>query len=531
MTENAHRHSPKPAARIRARLARLSAEQIGVILLLGPLTLLLAVELIFALEWRMVHDTPNLHYVAFLIDRFGYVPYRDIFETNTPGTYLFHLAIGKLFGYGDQALRWVDLAWLLALLGTTWAIMRRFGRRVAWGAAVLFGLAYLQQGPDVSLQRDIVGILPVALALLLALSERRNWWGTAVAIGVLFGLTATIKPHLAIGLPLLLIYAALQGGGWRPFLRRLLRLGLLAGAGLLVPVAAALLWIWRLGAWPAFIDLFTNYLPLYLQLGKGHSIVTGTERIFYLLGFYRTLGGFTTWLIPAALGLYLALFLAQLRAPQLRGVVLLAALTLTYSIYPVFSGQFFKYHWLPFLYFVTVTAAFALIPLAAARTSRVQRLFPVVVLGGTLLITPLLAPDFGAQLRGGTPTPPKQGHVDDMAAALREAGQQPGDMVQPLDWTGGAIHAMLLTEARLATPFIYDYYFYHHVSEPYIQNMRQRFITTLEASPPPLIIENSVGARVQGPNTSETFPELREFIAARYRVAVERSGFTVYALR
>ncbi|MCD4654578.1 hypothetical protein K8T06_11695, partial [bacterium] len=75
-------------------------------ILLTLLTLLLLLKAFTTLNWRMEHDTPLLHYTAFLMDKYELVPYRDIFETSMPGTFAFHYSIGKLFGYGDTSFRW-----------------------------------------------------------------------------------------------------------------------------------------------------------------------------------------------------------------------------------------------------------------------------------------------------------------------------------------------------------------------------------------------------------------------------------------
>lgn len=530
-----HDHRSRPS-RLAWRLrSRPQVDRLVLGTLLGLFMLLFIAELFMALEWRMVHDTPNLHYVAFLIDRFDYVPYRDIFETNLPGSYLFHLAIGKLFGYGDRALRLVDAAWLLALLGVTWAALRPFGRRVAWGGAALFGLTYLQLGPTLTLQRDYLGLLPIMTAVWLSTHPRwRQAPLTAFFIGLLFGFTATVKPHLSIGLPLVL--ATTSAYRWRltpeqPRAARLRRLALdtlLAGGGYALPVTAVFLWVWQLGAWPAFQELFSNYLPLYLQLDRSHSIRTGTARLRYLIDAYRTFGGLGVWLGPVALGLYLALFEAPARRPQAPLALLLASLIAAYSLYPALAGQFFSYHWIPLHYFLIVTAALVLTPLPQ-HFDAPRRLLPILVWCAPMLFLLKPAPDFLIQLRGGSPAPPKDGLVDDMVDALRTLGAAPGDSIQPLDWTGGAVHALLISEARLATPYIYDYYFYHHVTEPTIQTMRRRFMAALEAERPRFIVENSVKDSVKGPGASQEFPELRDFLERRYTRAIERNGFTIYA--
>ncbi len=506
-------------------------------LLLGGLSLLLILEMVFSLGWRMEHDTPNLHYVAFLIDRFDMAPYRDIFETNMPGVYLFHLTIGKLFGYGDLAFRWVDVIWLLALLAVTACILWRFGKRVAWAGAVLFGLSYLQFGPSMSLQRDYVGLLPAATAVLIALSSRlTNKKIAYFLVGFFFGLAAALKPHLALGLPVVLLFLLIENvqaanqPNRKTWLLLAFKITLLALAGFLIPLAVTLIWVWRQGVWADFVDLFSNYLPLYLQLDGQHQIVVGFARFSYLLRKYKTLGGFALWLTPAALGVYLVLFKANLGARSRRAAWMLAALTGVYSLYPIFSGQFFDYHWLPFLYFVVGLAALVLVPLSPS-TAWAERLFPLFILIVTLFFMVQTAPNLRKQLLGKPPPPPKDGLVDEIAAALRAAGAEPGDAVQPLDWTGGTMQAMLLTEAKLATPFIYDYYFYHHPSEPVIQELRRQFMSALASEPPPFMIENEEKARVSGPGTTSEFPELRQFIAQNYEVVVSTEKFKIFARR
>ena len=48
--------------------------------------------------WRITHDSVLIQYITLLIDEFGRAPYTEIFDTALPGTLLFHLFIGKVFG-------------------------------------------------------------------------------------------------------------------------------------------------------------------------------------------------------------------------------------------------------------------------------------------------------------------------------------------------------------------------------------------------------------------------------------------------
>ena len=221
----------------------LKAFQTSMLVMFAALLLLKALT---TLQWRMAQDTPLLHYAAFLMDRHHLVPYRDIFETSMPGTLAFHYLIGKLFGYGDAAFRVVDLTLLAVLLVATFLFMLRFGRLVAVWSALLFGLVYLAQGQAMSLQRDYVGVLPIAFALLCipdkAGTPVRLW--RFLATGLLFGLSVLIKPHLAIAIPIVFAtLLAFRRHSQARSTRDLIRCAAVTGVSLLVPVTLALAWL------------------------------------------------------------------------------------------------------------------------------------------------------------------------------------------------------------------------------------------------------------------------------------------------
>jgi hypothetical protein len=114
---------------------------------------------------------------------------------------------------------------------------------------------------------------------------------------------------------------------------------------------------------------------------------------------------------------------------------------------------------------------------------------------------------------------PKDGVPDEVNTFLRSHIKQ-GDSVQPLDWTGGAVHGMLMARAPLATRFMYDFEFYHHVSEPYIQALRREFMSELSAKKPRFVVEvleNKPWPR--GSNTTMAFPELTSFLERYYVTA------------
>lgn len=501
---------------------------------LGLFLLFLSMEVVLALGWRMQHDTPLLHYVAFLIDRHHFTPYKDVFETSMPGTLLFHLAIGKALGYSDAAFRTLDLLYLLTFLAVTWMLMKSFGKAVACGSILLFGLIYMGHGPSMSLQRDYVGVMPIAIALLVATDKRPKTYANWSFVGALFAVAASIKPHLAIGLPAVLAYGAVtlrDGAGTlrTTFGMPFLRLAGAAGIGFIIVWSLPFLWLWTTGGFPYFREMFASYLPLHIQLTGDHAMITGMARVRYLLDSYRNFGGLGMLLVPAALGIYIALSDQEDRSRS-RFVLLLLGLLGLYSIYPALSGQFWDYHWMPFAYFGSLCGALVLLPQAKpssiAAFSPYRRAVPFMVFLFALAVLVRMPGDFTRQLAGKEPVPPKDGKVDEIAGFLK-SHLRPGDKIQPLDWTGGALHAALLSEAVVATPYIYDYHFYHHVSKPPIQHIRQKFIMDLETEQPRFIIDVTTKPRPKGQDTTSEFPELQTLLANNYAPVQRGNGYVI----
>jgi hypothetical protein len=156
-----------------------------------------------------------------------------------------------------------------------------------------------------------------------------------------------------------------------------------------------------------------------------------------------------------------------------------------------------------------------------------RRVFCAMVLGVALLASLPVAYLAGTVLGRPVP-PPKHGLVDGLARYLGSELRE-GDTVQPLDWTGGAVHAMLIARAKLATPFLYDFYFYYDVSNPYVKELRRKLIDGLRTSHPRFIIDVLEDKRwVSGPDTSLDFPELRDELANHYLVVHRDDDVMVY---
>ncbi len=514
--------------KLHSRIRRQPETIISVGLLVG-LSFYLLLQAVFSLQWRMMHDAPLILYPVFLLDRFGAVPYRDVFTNTFPGTLLLELWLTRLVGYGDLAFRLVDLTWLSLILLTGWHVMADFGRRVAWAAALLFGVAYLNVGQIQSFQRDFIGLLPVVLAVAVATKSRWRLSLRAFAVGLLFGMAASIKPHLALGLivvGLFLVWEESVDRGRAVWPVAFARTVLFAALGLVLPLAVVLGWVWRMGAWADFRDMVTVYLPLYLDMTGEHVTLLGVRRWLYLLWEYGRLGGLGIWLLPAGMGVYVMLFRRQTEPRLRRRLALLGGLAFVYSIYVLMGGKFWSYHWIPFQYFLLLLASLSMAVPTATNTRGGERLFPVLALALAVVLSFPPTTDFVTEAFGYPPRQPNDGRVDEIAEFL-QTHLQPGDMVQQLDWTGGATQAMLIAGARMATPYMEDYTFYHHVSHPYIQAQRQRFMEAMRQNSPRFVIAVSDSPRPRGRDASADFPELQQFLQAQYQPVASGDGYVI----
>ncbi|HNE68015.1 MAG TPA: hypothetical protein PLE39_06520 [Anaerolineales bacterium] len=489
---------------------------------------LLVVQAGLSLQWPIAHDEAPLLYEAFLMHSEGRVPYRDLFDFQMPGSFAAYYLLGRLSGFnGFFRLRLLDLGILAALLAITFLFMRRFGRQTAFAAAILFGLKYMQGGAFMSLQREYLLLGFVALAVWVSMRDVLTY-KHRLLIGILFGLSAVIKPHAALGLLPILLFDITS-------LIQRQKLTLIKSAmtstppvaiGFAMPILAMIGWLAATNALTPFLDIVLHYVPLYAQINGQMEITEAGTRIPFLLNQSLRLGGHALWVIPAALGVYLV--------PQenKRQAWLLAGLAACYAVYPAFSGQFFEYHYIPFIYFIVILAALALTEQQPLSTfhSPPSFLFPLSSLILLFAIAFAVRPSntFLRQIQN-RPIAKTTDRAEEIASYLKE-NMQAGDTVQPLDWTGGTLLAMLETRAPLATKYVFDFYFYHHISTPYIQNLRADFMDELQEADPRFIVEVIAVDKpwLTGSDTSREFPELRAFLKANYSVTILEDDYLIY---
>lgn len=475
--------------------------------------IMLGLAAVSSLRWRYEHDAPIMIYAGYLVAG-GAVPYRDFFDMNTPGTYYVMAAAGSVFGWDESGFRYFDLFAMAALAALTYLWMRRFGMVAAMAAIVGFLLWYLKGNTVLSLQREYLLLLPFTGILGLVFAGNRLPLLRAAAAGACAGVAMLIKPHaLLLVLPLLPVMFG-TGAHTVVWPRR----AVVFAAGLLLPLTTMCVYLALTGGLAPFVDMARNYWPLYTAMTGGHSPISGWPRIIYLV--VSTGKGVATPYTALAI---LGVFVLHKNGTYRREVRWLCGLLCAAALYPAVAGQFWSYHWLPYYYLTLCCAAMSLTILPAVRR--------VSAMGAPLAVCVLLLYLSGAAvshvLQGRDTDPPKDGVPDAIAQYLRGHART-GDVVQPLDWSGGAVHGMLLARASLATRFMYDFHFYHHVDSPYIHRLRSEFLRELSAVRPRfivLILEHKPWPA--GPGTTRDFPELQRILRSHYTPVIDDLRFRI----
>jgi hypothetical protein len=226
----------------------------------------------------------------------GGIPYRDVFDTNTPGMLWLHMVIRALFGWSYVTLRTIDLI----VMGTiTWQLSRILrhlggsGLVRVWMAAAVLGF-YLPTPEWCHVQRDMWLLCPALGALDLRLTRvirtdlgAGRQLAMACVEGALWMVAAWIKPFVLIPAAFAIAASWAIGpdvpraddrppegrqahrasraardarGGGAP--RALMdAAATLAGAGAVA--SAGVVWLQQSGAWPYFIEIMFDWNPEY----------------------------------------------------------------------------------------------------------------------------------------------------------------------------------------------------------------------------------------------------------------------------
>jgi MFS family permease len=493
--------------------------------------------MLISLRWKIIHDSPLLLYAGFLMDRFEYVPYKDFFEMNPPGTFLVNRLLFQLVGFSDLRFRIVDTIFLAILSYCSWFYLRALTNTfAALTGVLLFAITYLATGPAQSMQREYIALLPIMVSLIIAFRFKR-WSGflRSFLIGILLGFVSSIKPHLSLALPVILGGMIIQEKELQKSKHQTLWwVGELAAAvsGFLLFISAILLYLKANEALNQFLEIATQYWPLYSQLDGAARIRfvfqealmhLNTERLFEEVREFRFYG-----LVP--LGIFFGFYSSQHSYAERIEVVVLHLLALCFLCYIWIGNKYWIYHDFPLFLILSFIAGFSLwFPVRDLRDNSYQ----VLLMGTIILVTVISLPItyLGGQYLQffrDSEFVVKSGNVDKIASFL-EKNMLPEDRVLPLDVTGGAIHAMYRTQARLGSSFIYDFHFYHHCDSPYIQTLRKQLIQEINTTHPKFVIQFD-GAntwRPHGQGTCQDFPALKKVLQEEYHLVLNSPDFEI----
>jgi len=496
------------------------------------LSILFLYLLVRSRHWEYDHDTPLLQFCGFLMHRYGWVPYRDFFETSMPGTFLFHESVVSLFGTGNLAFMLVNDCLLGFLLSTSYLWMRHLSRPAAILFVSWYGAFYLASGPSELLQRDWLAILPMATAFAVVANSRAvlrsTRVGTAFGVGVLIGSCACIKPQLAvaavpvvIGLHLLNDRAAprTRSEAFRDFI---FLTAIPASLGFAVPLGAVAGWLADHGALSSFIAMVHDYLPLHIQQTGDHVFLPPAQRLHYLVASALQLDNYWPMMLAAIVG-FVVIDRQFARHPREQRLFRLAfSMLAIYAIEPVLSGQFWEYHYDPFEYWLLAILSLLAVPvLINVRYWAIPVLLLLSSIGYSFTRHHVMQPPLA-----------EHGNVAEMEKAIHQYVPA-GAAVQPIDWTTGAVQALLRTEHPIGTHFLYDYHFYHHVQTPVIQKLRSEFISELVTRRVPFVLEvrREYKDVMTGVNTSDRFEELDHVLRERYESVYEGHIFRLLRLK
>jgi len=467
------------------------------------------------------HDTPVMLYSGFLMSQLDWVPYRDFFEMNAPGALALYAHYYEAFGLDDGAYRVAHMGFVATMLGGIVFWFRGLGLAAGTTAAMAYAIAYADMGAWCAFQRDFIVCVPLLLALILALPgvgrtqlakiSRASLLARALAIGFAFGGAATIKPPIAIGLPITLlglVAFASDGPLRHAWTSRSAALSIItASLGFLLIPGWLALELARQDALAPFLDMARNYWPLYSEIaGNGHLIGESQEAYLIEQTTKRVLD--YPFLLAALIGFAAASFAPSMRRRGDRVAIFVLLGCVAAYIYSIHaSGKTWLYHAHPLYLVLSLGVGF--IPSIAARVE--PRPAGYVRLG---LVTIAALSMFRAEPT--LPEPSNRAAAGAMVEHL-ERNLREGDEVLSLDVTLGALDAMLQTQTPSASRFLYSFHFYHHVGHPYIEALRAQFLREFDETPPRFVIQSRGAWHPRGRRGPVKFEALDARLERDYR--------------
>lgn len=477
-------------------------------IVLCVITFVFAVQ---SLDWPLLWDAARVHYVSMIIADGG-APYRDVFDTDLPGTYLLHLLILKTIGGGDFAWRLFDFACLICINGLVFLYCRKFGVLSSLLAVCLFSAFHLYNGPLYMGQRDYYLVFFIISGMWFAARYVENGFRlhNFALSGFILGAGCTIKPHL--GILMLFINCICLVFAFRARTRWIVH-GLLFFVCACIAPCLILYWLFVLGALESFFDIVFNYLLPFYSKFEYHPVSSLLSR--KILGVPIVIDITLVFIASTAICLWE-------RVINIRRLFLVAGIF--YGVIHFLSQGHSDYHFYPALFcmFLCATSWLAVIK---------YRYFTLPSLIMILVLTHLVFGTTAIVAKSIIKKPPHHiTHficVNDLVGDL-EGKVSRSERVQVMDFMSGGIHALYKLHYKQSTRFIYDFHFFHDTHHPYIQGLRKEFLNSLQSNPPVFFVLTKVSWPFQGYERLNKFPELCNWLSANYVLYASREYYRLY---
>lgn len=474
------------------------------------------------IEW----DLAMLHYAAFLINEKGFILYKDIFENNLPGVFLFHSLLGYTLGYDALPLRIFDFAVLGSIGLLSWYILAPLTKPGAVLGACVFIAIYLYSGSYNALQRDYLGIVPTAFAFCVMQSQFMHPRKKEIGIGALCGLACWFKPNCIIVLPILFFLHWKQ----HPIedLSSLVIRCLRMGTAFLILFSIPLVWAFFKGDYAALLDIYKKFTPIYLESRSDlYHYASSQEKWLDLTRkqFEHT----KNILIISAPGVLWAWRQLPRNSTSRTRLFNLVIFTLSFSFYELMAGKFWMAHLLPSYYWAMLLCSLVLIPAAPSHTGKIENF-------SAFLCTILAAGAAFFVIHSAMARTTDAGYTEGNAhirshkiASFLKLHMKNNDTVQGIDGSGDGQGALLLARATSATRFLEDIPLYMQPEAPATQSFRKEFLHAISTQPPTYIVYIHNIFHPAGGNRLKEFQALNQFIESNYRIAEEIDGeYTIF---
>jgi hypothetical protein len=469
-----------------------------------------------SINWPLVQDGPVMHYIAQRMLA-GAVPYRQIFDINLPGSYLFSLFIIRFLGSGSLAWRLFDLAWLLATALIAGLFCYRFSNLAAV-LSFIFVIAYhLNGGPYDVGQRDffLVIMLLGASFFFAKYVEKKNAHYPLFVSGLCIGFSITIKHTPAL---LAFIFSAIVIWIKIHHPKEILKdIGLLAAGCAIIPIAI-LIWLVSNNALNSFIQIMVQFnLQIYTH--------------FYNLSFIDLLatiliGENSYWIVLVFFLPIIILFKNKLRQTPRFWIAMAGLLAGILHFFVQDKG--WRYHLYPYSVFLLILIAIVISEYITKDL--ISRLFALVSL---CLVAFILASNLLAISNTDQSLIAIKPVVPQLVSDLQSFHLSNTDTVQVMGGAEGGLQALYMLNMKEPTRFIYDVQFLYHPEKQFVKDVRTEFVQSLITNKPKLIIifKTEYMQPDNGVGRFDNFPEFINLLNNNYHIDPSRNDYVIYELK